>query len=71
MDVATAGYSWSVKHSSELDKHAGKWVAISNDGPIAVSGTLKELMDKKDVKRLNPFITRIPTKEEVLSVLRL
>ena len=69
MDVATAGYFWSVKHSTELDKHAGKWVAISNDGPIAISGTLKELMDKKEVKTLNPFITRIPTKEEILSVL--
>lgn len=69
MDVATAGYSWSIKHSTELDKHAGKWVAISNDGLIAVSGTLKELMDKKEVKRLNPLITRIPTKEEILSIL--
>jgi len=64
-----AGYSWSVRHSTKLDQYAGKWVAISKDGPIDVGITLKELMNKKDIKEVNPFITRIPTKEEVFSIL--
>jgi hypothetical protein len=69
MDTAMEGYHWSVSHSAELDQYAGRWIAIGKDGIIAITASLKELLANKNVEKVKPFITRIPTKQEILSIL--
>ena len=66
MQVAKAGYAWSVEHSPELNVLAGRWVALGGKGVIAVNASLARLMKNVAVKKTTPFFTRIPTKEEIV-----
>ena len=65
-----ANFDWLTKHSTEVDKYAGKWIAIAEQKLIAVADTLKELMEKPEVKRIKePFVMQIPTPEDAYAIL--
>jgi hypothetical protein len=42
-----------------LDEHAGRWVAIRDDHVVAVSDTLEELLESKDVRE-DDVLYRVP-----------
>jgi hypothetical protein len=55
---------WLSKNPSELDAHAGKWVALSEKGIVAVAATLKELLKVKGVNPKTQVVHKVPTEEE-------
>ena len=63
-------YEWLTMHSTELDKYAGKWVAIAEQNLIAIADSLKELMNKPEVKAVkDPFVFQIPLPEDAYAIL--
>ncbi|MDO8554525.1 MAG: DUF5678 domain-containing protein [Candidatus Micrarchaeota archaeon] len=63
-------HEWIVKHSAELEKYAGKWIAVANQKLVGVADTLKDLMKKPEVKTSKePLVTQIPTAEDALYIL--
>ena len=60
--TTTTNYEWFIKNN--LDKFAGKWVAIDNnqvlDTDLKLDALLKKVKDKHPKSR--PFITRIRNK---------
>ena len=62
---------WISEHSDIIDKHSGKWVAILKDKIVAVGenvNEIKSILIKKGIKGL-PLITKIPRRDEELSIL--
>ena len=56
--------AWLSKNPAALDKYAGKWVALSGDGIVAVSSTLKKLLKAKGVDPKTQVVEKVPTPEE-------
>ncbi len=56
--------NWLSKNQSELDSYAGKWVALSDKGIVAVATTLKELLKAKGVNPKTQVVHKVPTDEE-------
>jgi len=55
---------WLSKNQSTLDQHAGKWVALSEKGIVAVASTLKELLKARGVDPKTQVTFKVPTAEE-------
>lgn len=65
----TAEYLWLAKHSGELDKFAGKWIAVIEGKVLGVANTLKELLALPEVKKTKqPFVTKVPKPEETTAI---
>ena len=63
-------FDWFTKNAAKFDKYAGKWIAVLKGKLLAVSDSPKDLMKDPQVKGAkNPFITKIPLKEEAFSLL--
>ena len=63
---------WVHKHFSELvEKYAGKYVAVTKDGIVAVSDSAKEVKEIAQKKYPNtiPSILRVPREEDFLCLL--
>ena len=67
---AIAAHQWLVRHSEELDKYSGKWVAVGENRLLGVAKMLKVLMQKPEVKKVkSPLFTMIPRPDESPSIL--
>ena len=63
-------YDWLAQHAKELDKYAGKWVAVVKGRLLAVADSPKELLKNSEVREAkNPLITKIPFPDEAYSLL--
>lgn len=63
--------NWISLHFDELEKYAGKWVAILDEKVIAAGDTVKEVMIvvQKSGVRESPLVTIVPTKDEEMYIL--
>ena len=63
--------AWVSLHFDELEKYAGKWVAILEDKVIAVGDTVKEVMASVQESGVeeSPLVTLVPPKDEEMYVL--
>jgi hypothetical protein len=69
MNPLFAAHDWLAKNSAELDKYAGKWVAVGEAELLGVADTLKKLKKLPSVKSAkNPLFTIIPGKLEEYSL---
>jgi hypothetical protein len=71
--MATIGeeYDWLVEHHVEVEKHAGRWIAIL-DGKVAADGrSFREANTKakKDHSNSVPLVIYVPRKGEELLIL--
>ncbi|MBI5225037.1 hypothetical protein HY989_04170 [Candidatus Micrarchaeota archaeon] len=70
MQAVHESYGWLATHGKELDKYAGKWVAVVKGGLLAVANSPKELFKLDKVKEAkDALITKIPYPEEAYSLL--
>lgn len=57
---------WLSKHSKEVEKYSGKWIALKADkGIVASSKNLKEVIEiarKKNIKE--PTVFKVPRRDE-------
>lgn len=62
---------WISKHSKELKRYSGKWVALKAEKGIIASGnSVKEVMDVAKKKGIeNPLVTKVPRKDEEAYIL--
>ena len=63
--------NWISLHFDELERYAGKWVAILDEKVIASGDTVKEVMIavQKSGVRESPLVTIVPTKDEEMYIL--
>ncbi|MBI5226832.1 hypothetical protein HY994_06410 [Candidatus Micrarchaeota archaeon] len=64
-------HCWLATHGTESEKYSGQWVAVGENGILAASFSFKDFV--KQVEQLDvfmPLITKIPTDEDALYVLR-
>jgi len=62
---------WLSEHSKEVEKFAGKWIAVLSNKILAVGDSTKSVMDevkKKRIKKL-PLVTKVPRKDEEMYIL--
>jgi hypothetical protein len=62
---------WISEHSKEIEKYAGKWIAVLSNKVIAVGDSAKRVMEevkKKRIKKL-PLVTKVPRKDEEMYIL--
>lgn len=63
--MASVELEWISKHPQELEKHSGKWVAVTKDGIISSSESLKEAREKaKEKIKEEPLMFKVPRKDE-------
>ncbi len=63
-------FGWFTKNAAKFDKFAGKWVAVIKGRLLAVSDSPRQLFNNPLVKEAkNPFITKIPSKDEAFGLL--
>ena len=60
--MATKNYEWFIE--SNLDKYAGKWVAIDNNKVLVSDDKLNDLLKKVKggYSKSRPFITKVRNK---------
>lgn len=57
---------WVSEHQKELEKYAGKWIAVLNKKVVGSGDTVTEAMrevDEKGIKQM-PLVTSIDRKDE-------
>jgi len=61
---------WASKHSEELERYAGKWVAIVGEAVVGVGETAQEALEEARQKSAQtPLLLRVPRKDEGVYVL--
>ena len=68
MDESYEAHEWLARHWEEVEKFAGKWIAISPTGVVASAASLKELASQKAVDLKKMLVMRIPTVEQLNAV---
>ncbi|MBI2445898.1 hypothetical protein HYV43_05920 [Candidatus Micrarchaeota archaeon] len=64
-------HQWLATHGKECEKYSGQWVAVGESGILSASFSFKDLMAKVDkLSVCLPIITKIPTDEDALYILR-
>jgi len=63
---------WISEHSEIINKQSGKWIAVLKDKIVAVGDSITEIkntLKEKGIKEL-PLITKIPRRDEEMSILK-
>ena len=63
---------WISEHSEIISKQSGKWIAVLKDKIVAAGDSIAEIknaLKEKGIKEL-PLITKIPRKDEEMSILK-
>ena len=57
---------WVSRHTSELDKYAGKWLAVLNGKLLATGNSAKQVMEKVKQKGIHelPLVIKQPKKSD-------
>ncbi|MFH1443025.1 MAG: hypothetical protein ABIG96_03240 [Candidatus Micrarchaeota archaeon] len=69
MNPLIAAHNWLAKNSLEMDKYAGKWIAVGESKLLGVADSLKELKKLPEVRNARePLFTAIPRKVDNYSL---
>ena len=63
---------WMSSHPKEVEKHSGKWVAITDKGIVASADSLSEVassLEKRGMSLKDVMVMKIPRKDEEMSIL--
>jgi len=63
--------NWMSSHRKEVEKYAGKWIAVLDNKILASGNSVKEVvaLAKKKAARKLPLVTKVPRKDEEMYVL--
>jgi hypothetical protein len=63
---------WMSAHSEEVERYSGKWVAVNERGVVAAGNSVSEveaLLKKKGIAWEKVLLTKVPRKDEEMSIL--
>jgi len=71
MEIYKEELNWISGHRREVEKFAGKWIAVMANKILAAGDSVKSVMKvvkQKRIKRL-PLVTKVPRKDEEMYIL--
>lgn len=63
---------WMSSHSKEVEKHSGKWVAVTDKGIVASGNSVSQVeteLKKKGMKWDDVMLMKVPRPDEEMSIL--
>ena len=61
--------TWISEHQKEIERYAGKWIALTEKGVVAFGNSIQEVKSKLKKKKIEALIMKVPRKDEEMSVL--
>lgn len=63
-------HEWLLKHTQELEKYRGKWIAVSGSKIVSFGDVLHDVRKKaKELSKKEPLIFKVPRKDEEAYIL--
>ena len=60
---------WLSSHPEEAEKYSGKWVAITDNGIVAVGESVSEVRTALRKKGIEAMVMKVPREDEEMSIL--
>ena len=63
---------WLSSHPEEMERHSGKWIAVTDGGVAASADSASEveaLLKKKEISLDEVMVMKVPRKDEEMSIL--